>query len=769
MDNQSEKSIDRHARPNAFKRLFRLARKELVEILRDRRTIITLVLMPLLLYPLLGITIQKFLLRSLADAEQPKIRIVVESGESGRQLETMLKVGHQLVWFKENQGQPDPIDSSDRAKIPPTADGDSQNRAGSEATDADRARQRELIEAMKAQEPDVKVYLPDDDQTVAQLVRDGTFDIGVLVEVDRVGRPQFELLHREGSATSAQALKFVQNRLEAVNQQWVRRILRQRKLPSKLPADFQVTKVGEQKADQTSLLTFIPLLLVLMTMTGAVYPAIDLTAGERERGTMEILVAAPVSRMALLFGKFVAVLSVAMLTAMVNILAMFVTVYTLGLEKIVFGEAGLSYPVMGLVLLLLFVFAAFFSATLLGLTSFARSFKEAQAYLIPLMLVSLAPGMLSLAPNIELSPMLAIVPLVNIILLSRDLLVGDASLSLAVITIVSTLLYGVMALGIAARIFGADSVLAGGGNSWSDFLRRPEQALPRPLISTAMLFLAILFPSFIVIGGLGGRLETSIANRLLFNAAVTFVLFVALPFLFTRLFHLKPKGTFQWLVPPASGMIAAALLGVSVWVLAYELEVFTLTGERIQKLTELFESMKVEMGQLSLPLKLFCLAITPAVCEELTFRGFLFSSLKGRMSNTLVVIITALLFGLFHVFVRDALLFERMIPSTLMGVLLGFVCLKTGSVIPGILLHVLHNGLLITISHYENQLAAWGIGMSEQKHLPIEWVLTALVPIAIGILLLVFMPRGDQSSEMETNDEESDSEPAAEELLAAER
>ena len=68
---------------------------------------------------------------------------------------------------------------------------------------------------------------------------------------------------------------------------------------------------SEAGASQTpSILAFVPLMLVLMTITGAVYPASDLTAGERERGTMEILVAAPVSRMSLLFGKFVAVIVV---------------------------------------------------------------------------------------------------------------------------------------------------------------------------------------------------------------------------------------------------------------------------------------------------------------------------------------------------------------------------------------------------------------------------------------------------------------------------
>ena len=142
----------------------------------------------------------------------------------------------------------------------------------------------------------------------------------------------------------------------------------------------------------------IPLILVLMTVTGAVYPAIDLTAGERERGTLETLIAAPVPRLGLLMAKYVAVLTVALLTALVNLAGMTITAHSTGLAASLFG-GGMTLDVVIKVLLLLALFAAFFSAILLALTSCARSFKEAQAYIIPLMLVCLVPGVLCLLPE----------------------------------------------------------------------------------------------------------------------------------------------------------------------------------------------------------------------------------------------------------------------------------------------------------------------------------------------------------------------------------
>jgi sodium transport system permease protein len=99
----------------------------------------------------------------------------------------------------------------------------------------------------------------------------------------------------------------------------------------------------------------------------------------------------------------------------------------------VFGEAGLSALVMVQVLALLVLFAAFFSAILLALTSFARSFKEAQAYLIPVMLLALAPGLLSLTPGLQFSNWLAVTPLVNIVLLARDVFEGTVDAAIAML------------------------------------------------------------------------------------------------------------------------------------------------------------------------------------------------------------------------------------------------------------------------------------------------------------------------------------------------
>lgn len=749
------------ARPQGS-RLRRLAKKELVEILRDRRTIITLVLMPLLVYPLLGVIVQKFLLRSALQQPGEAVFVAAVADEEDLALfEQYLTWGSRLLSAtsrdedddadKGQQKNADGVEGSDDKGASNGRDADNRQATDGEASEGEPQGTNPGDQPSADEEDDGLQHfhiLPITDQPLEDLIAAGAADIGIRIanreELQRPSRRrirpvEFEILFRDESVTSLAALHFVQERLHAVNEVGLAQLLR---LPDlRLLAHMKTRPVAARSArSSTTLLAFIPLMLVLMTMTGAVYPAIDLTAGERERGTMEILVAAPVSRMALLFGKFVAVLTVAMLTAIINMLAMLITLYTLGLEAIIFGQDGLDAVTIATIFGLLLVFAGFFSAVLLGLTSFARSFKEAQAYLIPIMLLAMAPGVLSLIPNIEMTAALALVPLVNIVLLGRDVLSGEFDLPLIAITIISTVLYALLALGMAARVFGTDLVLVGGSESWSEFLRRSLVRTPTPSLPTAMFFMAVLFPLFIVASGLSSRIEASVQTRLWMNAGITFALFVLLPLGFSRVFQLKSKSTFLMYRPRKLAVLGAVLVGLGAWAFIYELEVWSLSSERMESMRRIFESVKEDLARTPLWVKLVCLAITPAVCEEFTFRGFMMSAFRAHTRPWIAVLSTAVLFGLFHVFVRDALLFERMLPSTLMGVLLGWVCLRTGSVYPGMILHAIHNGLLVSLAHYEQALIDWQIGINEQEHLPALWLVVATVLVVAGIGILLTRP-----------------------------
>ena len=681
--------------------------------------------MPLLVYPLLGIIVQKLMIQGLT-AKQPVFNVCFEDADIGEQFMELVNQGDVLL-----------------RRSKPKPDG--------------QAIQHGIQSAIEADARFAIQFSVVDDISIPAAMQSGEYDLGV-VQLESSSTTRYKLFHVQNSVFSNRALKAIGDRLRVANDYRMSNVVRNLKLNDRL-ATYVASEVALDDAESTNpLLTFIPLMLVLMTVTGAVYPAIDLTAGERERGTIEILVAAPVSRIMLLFGKFVAVLTVAMLTAIANLLAMVVTIYSLGLDSAIFGQSGISIGNLTLILCLLLVLAAFFSATLLCLTSVARSFKEAQAYLIPLMMVAFAPGLLSLAPNLKTSAILSVIPLANVVLVGRDLLSGTANGAFVLMALVSTLFYCFLALSLAARIFGADALLSGNGRSiWQSYFGEGDRERPRiASVTQAVVFLAILFPFFVIIAGaignVAGRFELGLNTRLLLNAIVTALSFVGLPLIFVYLNRLEVPSSF--FMRPASmvSFLATALLGISIWTWAYELEVLSLSNERAEEMIEFFSSLKIGFNDIPLPIKLFCLALVPAVCEEFTFRGLFLSAFRSRFSAVTSIVITAILFGLFHVFVRDNLFLERFVPSTLMGLLLGTVCLATRSIYPGMLLHALHNGLLLTMSHYEQHLAEFGFGSQEQSHLPWQWILIALVPIGIGFILLYFGSRGQKLPRRQTVD-----------------
>jgi ABC-2 type transport system permease protein/sodium transport system permease protein len=483
-----------------------------------------------------------------------------------------------------------------------------------------------------------------------------------------------------------------------------------------------------------------------MTVTGAVYPAIDLTAGERERGTLETLIAAPVPRVGLLLAKYVAVLTVALLTAMVNLAGMAITSHSTGLNVSLFGGTGLTFAVIVKVLLLLGLFAAFFSAVLLAITSYARSFKEAQAYIIPLMLLCLVPGIICLMPSLEFSGTLAVIPLVNIVLLARDLLEGSVNSALAAAAVFSTLLYVVAAIAIAARIFGTDAILYGGESTWSDLVRRPATVQSAASPAAAMFALAAMFPSYFLLSNeLLRSPELSMARRLIVSALITALVFGAIPWLVALWHRVSIKPATGWIAPSAASVIAAGLLGVALWPLWHELfllnewlGIWTIRAEQLESVRRLLDEWR------SVPwvLVVATLAIVPAVFEELFFRGMFWTSLRTIMRPVGAIVTSAVVFGLFHVVAANVLAPERFLPSACLGLVLGWIRFRSGSVIPCIVLHAVHNGVLLSIAYWRDELAAQGIGIDEATHLPAGWLVLAAGVTAVAVAIVLLSSRG---------------------------
>lgn len=669
----------------------RLARKELREILRDRRTIVTLVLMPVLVYPLLSIAFREYFRAVEKPATTTVFRIGMPPGpEDVKQFMSQVDLGA-------------PVDE---------------------------------------QSPKTEFrYFQSDD--LEGDVRSEAIDLGVRLRSLSRDTAEWEILVRADSPSGKKAFVLVQTRLLVANTRIMQRQIRQRGGPATMPIQATVTELSVSEAKQPSVFaTLVPLILVLMTITGAVYPAIDLTAGERERGTLELLMAAPVPRICLLLAKYFAVLVVAVLTGLVNLTSMTVTVMAGGLGQLIFGDAGLSAGTIAAVLALLLLFAAFFSAVLLAVTSFARSFKEAQAYLIPLMLLSISPGILSLLPNVRLSGVLTVTPLINVVLLTREIFEGTAQVGQAVIVVVSTLFYACTAIAIAARLFGAEAVLFSEQGPWSDLFRRPREPRPIASLSAALFCLAVMFPAHFVLSGFLARQMESfgvrIDARLAISIAESAVLFVGVPMLSALFSRVDLISGFQLRRASPWAVLGALLLGLSLWPFVGELILIlhraglTTTSEELQKAAQAyFEKLR------GAPVATFlALAVAPAIVEELFFRGYLFNAISASARPRSVIAISAIMFGAFHLLVGETFAIERLLPSTLMGLVLGWVRWKSGSVFPGMLLHVAHNCILLLVGLYPGAFGQLSLAMEGLGHVPAIWLGAGAIGAGVGTGLI---------------------------------
>jgi sodium transport system permease protein len=202
----------------------------------------------------------------------------------------------------------------------------------------------------------------------------------------------------------------------------------------------------------------LPVMLLIMLFMGAMYPAVDLTAGEKERGTLETLLVAPVDALEVMRAKFVAVTGTAVLAALANLAAMGVT-FAMGIEM----GPGVVKMTLGteqvLIMLACLLPAAVLAAGIaLALASRARSFKEGQTLMTPVILVAVVPGVMSLMPGVELSALTACVPLLNVALLVKATVLHAAQPLHVALTVMSVGVCAALALKLAANAFQSESL-----------------------------------------------------------------------------------------------------------------------------------------------------------------------------------------------------------------------------------------------------------------------------------------------------------------------
>ena len=388
-------------------------RKELTEWLRDRRTLISTVLVPLLAFPILmvGMTSLMAVMMNKAEKEVPKVMII--HGENSPELVAAL-------------------DSSKDLEIVPYAD-------------------------------DWKDQISNKQIRAAVDIPSG-FDASLNTKSPLT----VQIHYYQGEVKSEYGASHVDDSLKAFRDDFVKKRLEANHLPASLISPFETQKhnvAPPEKVSGAALGGLLGYMVILLSMTGAIYPAIDLTAGEKERGTMETILSSPLSRVDLVLGKFLLVLSASLSTAILSIISMGASFYLVGSsgamatkDAAVF-QLHIGFPTVLSVLLMALPLAVLFAAALLTIALFAKSYKEAQSYLTPMTFIVVIPAVASLLPGFDLTPKLALIPILSTSLVCKEIVAGTFHWNYILLILLSSSIYAAAALFIAVKMFQRESVL----------------------------------------------------------------------------------------------------------------------------------------------------------------------------------------------------------------------------------------------------------------------------------------------------------------------
>lgn len=677
-------------------------RKELIDILRDHRTLLAMILVPIVLYPLLMLGSVQAVSYQAVSLEKEKF-VVGTIGEAQAQLIR------------------DFIDADSRFRDVAK----SKESADDKSRDESKPPEKLISQFAEAADLGPDQFIIRWFETRAELersIRERETHAGLLLKRDRIINDfgvtnEVELLVDWGEVRGTFLGKSIKDIFERTGS----RITTQRKtgigLPDQFDQPFEVTYT-DLSAPSSIMGQILPLILILMTITGAIYPAIDLTAGERERGTLESLMVCPVPIIDLVVGKFLVITTVAIMGATLNLASVTATVYFGGFDTMI-SESGGSVPLwtMLFILLSLIPFAVLMSAIMIAVCSCARTFKEAQNYVTPVILAVLIPGGVAALPATRMEGIMLVMPVGNMVLLTRDLLLGATVPAWdAVLVLFSTTLYAAAAVALATKVFGQEAVVfADAGSLGAAFNRKRIKPTARPGLSLSLMVAALLFPAwFYVQSALSPRGDENAVGLLFGTAWLMPLFFVLLPLIVLVYWKVDLRGALALRLPAPRFVLAALLLGISAWIPAHELSVLQSAvlpvNDAFEKSAKLLTDTLAELPPLTV---IFILAVIPAVCEELFFRGLLLSGLSASMRKWTAICLSAVVFGLFH------FMLIKFAVTAALGFLLGFLCWQSRSIFPGMIVHLLHNGLGALSLFYPQWYAQLGITESSQPaHLP---------------------------------------------------
>jgi len=453
---------------------------------------------------------------------------------------------------------------------------------------------------------------------------------------------------------------------------------------------------GSEAAGARAGRMIVYMLLMTLFVSGAAL-ASDLVAGEKERGTLETLYLAPVPREEIALAKVVVVVAGTSISGILSLLSI-AACFSAGLMN---SSAQTQPTALGLGTLLsaaaLVVPLAFLlGGILLAISSFARSLKEAQQLVLPTMVLCFGAGLLSASQAIQLNTSVAMIPVVNVAFAMRDLLAGQIhAISILEVSVASFLWSAVVLRWVARQLRREEMVL---GFDPEPFLAKSLSGRRR----AALLAMSLSVLGYFYCGSL-------LQSRYRVNGVLV-SLWLLLPLLgafslwlgrnggkLAQLLSLRRPPSRFWLAAPmlAWGLLLPIMGG---WM--------PLQSHILPTPRSLGQEMQGVFAGLA-PWKIFVVgALSPAIFEELVFRGAFLGLLRRVGSTHWAVLTTAVFFGLIHLSIF------RFVPTAALGVVLALLVVRSGSIVPAMLLHLCYNGSLllggIWLEHHEAAFALDG-------------------------------------------------------------
>ena len=659
--------------------------REVKDQLRDRRTMFTILVLPLLLYPLMGVLMMQVAqLRTLRE-----LHIAVLNSEElpedfanwpDSHQSVAEQVGAEILTIKDSHG------NAAFWSLLASANTDT-TKPNLQAEDY-----RELLHSLKAD--------------AILLVHSGDIEKLETSDVASAAGPSFEIIADLASDSAQLAQQHALEVIDGWRTSHIKAELVSRDLEPTLldPASVQIIDVAAKDSRKVMLWAkVLPLIMFVWALTGAFYPAIDLCAGEKERGTLETLLSGPATRREIVYGKLMAVICFSILTAVLNLLSMQLTISIVSSQFISLGPeyatamGPLPLGSIGWLLVMLLPISILFSAVALAIAALARSSKEGQYYLMPLLLVGMPMVMLPMLPGIRLSIGTSMFPVAGAILLARSLVEGEYSQALLFcpLVVLVTSISCWLATRWAVRQFETDTVLFRETDrfdmsAWLQHLWRDRASVASPTMAMICGFIILIGLFYGRLQSAGGEItwsritESTIATQLAMILAPCLIMAIFLTTSIRKALRIDRVSFLD--------LVVAALLAISLHptyvAMAQWISIEFPFGEQTKVALQGVDAVFADAPLWSV---LLVLAIIPAICEELAFRGFIFAGLAHNRGMVRAVVVTSLLFGLSHGVLQQS------ISASVMGLVLGMVAWRTGSVVCCIVIHVLHNSLSMSM------------------------------------------------------------------------